>query len=92
MVFKLLFLLLKAGVSVITAMLPTWTPLDLASATDAINAQGGLLFGMVAWADQYFPARMLMAFLLAYFGMYTVAATVKAITWLLTKLHIAGGS
>lgn len=92
MIFTLLFGILKLAVSAITALLPSWSPLDLSGATSAITAQGGTLFGMVAWADQYVPARLLLALVVSYFAIYVASFTVRFFSWLLTKLHIAGGS
>lgn len=72
-------------------LLPPWTPFDLTGVAGPIASGAGVFFGLVNWADQYAPVKMLLSCITLFITLWAAAHVYRATIWVLSKLHILGG-
>jgi hypothetical protein len=91
-IWEAIFGLFRAAISFILGMMPAWNPIDLTAISATIADKIGPVFGFVNWADQYMPAKLGISLVGLRIGLHIGAYAVNFVTWLLAKLHIAGGA
>lgn len=79
---------LASSISWVLGLLPEWGG---PSTTDAGGAIAKV-FQTSGWLNQYFPLDLMLSLMLAMVAWFIGMWAFRLVVWVLTKLHIAGGS
>lgn len=79
-----------AGVLLVLALLPEWSPIDLSGPVAAITNTA--LFDGLGWLNSYFPVDTLLTILGLQLTLWSAVYVVRFVIWLLQLFRVAGGS
>lgn len=91
MILSALLTILETILGALFLLLPDWTPFDITGATEGWESYSPT-FGVLAWTNQYVPISEGFALGGLVLTVFAAAFAYRSVVWLLTKLHVLGGS
>ncbi len=88
MIVDALFALFRGAVDALLSLLPAQAPPDVVSAVEAMSP----VFSGLAWANKYVPLVEVAGLLSTVAVVYVLMQLFGFASWLVSKLHVAGGS
>lgn len=92
MIFDAVFALIKAALSGIASLLPTWTPVDLATPVADFMGRLGPGWAFLRWLNWYLPIKEGLVVVGLGLTLFGALQGWKLVLYLGVKLHLLGGT